>query len=459
MIIPTYNQAKLLRLTVESVLAQTYPAVEIIVVDDGSTDDTTTAMAQFAGLVTYIKQTNQGPGAATITGMRVASGDYISFLDHDDLLMPTKIERQVQVLDTRPEIGLVHCGYYHIDKDGNRLEKISFLPDGTLRELVYINRIWSGGPLIRRKCFDQVGLYYDDVWCGDWDQWLSIALAGYQFHCIQEPLGAYRILPGSMMANVAKLEHGVFATLDKVFANPQLPADVVAVRDQSYGTMHLWLSWSYYASGLWDDAQRNLAEALTLLPQLLEHPEDLLESLCGHALSVRVSDPIKFVSDVLDHLPACAAALGQYRTGLLARTYVGLALRNYAFGHLEEAQRHIEEAIALNPALLVDLAEFAELLRHYATKLPVSAPSVYVETVLQNLPPGAQQLASVRSHVLSDVRVTCAFEDYYANRRNLVVPQILQALRYRPSWFKNKGVVSIFLRSLPALLSRKQFTA
>lgn len=460
-IISTYNRSDMLRLTVESVLAQTYPNIEIIVIDDGSTDDTSEVMAQYAecGQLKYIRlSTNQGGRGVREIGMQAASGQYINFLDHDDLFLTNKIERQVQVLEARPEIGLVHCGYYHIDENGNRTEKISFLPDGTLRELVCINQIWSGGPLIRRECLDRLEMN-GDSWHGDWDLWLYLALAGYKFYCIQEPLGAYRILPGSQMSDVAMLERWAFTILDRLFADARLPAEVRAVKAQSYGTTHLWLSWRYYGAGQWEDARRNLTEAMTRLPHLLEQPEELLESLCGDALGVRINDPIKFVSDVLDHLPACAAALGQHRRGLLARTYVGLALRQYAFGHLEEAQRHIEEAIALNPTLLADPAEFAELLRHYANKLPVSAPSAYVETVLQNLPPGTQQLARVSSYVLSNVRVTCAFEDYYANRRNLVVPQILQALRYRPSWFKNRGVVSIFLRSLPALLNRKQFTA
>jgi glycosyltransferase involved in cell wall biosynthesis len=462
-IIPTYNRSELLQVAVESTLAQTYPNVEVIVVDDGSTDDTPSVMAQYAGRVTYIKQANQGVAAARNRGTEAAAGKYINFLDDDDLFAPAKLEHQVQVLDTRPEIGLVHCGYYYMDRDGNRLEKVTFLPGGSLRELVIVDLIWSGAPLIRRQCLEQVGLFDEKLpWRGqyaeDWDMWLRIAQAGYQFACVQEPLGGYRMLPHSVMANVSKLEDGAFAVLDKIFANSEPPADVLAVKAQAYGNTHLWLSWRYYGAGLWDDAQRNLAEALTLLPQPVEQPEDLLESLWGDALSVRVSDPVKFVSDVLDHLPPCAASLRQYRARLLANVHVGLALRDYAFGDLEQAKHEIAEAIALSPALLEHTDEFAGLLRHYAVKLPVRAPSRYVETVLQNLPSGAQRLANVRSRVLSDVLVAHAFEDYHAGHRRNAVPKILRALYYRPSVLRNRGVVSISVRSLPALLSRKRVT-
>jgi glycosyltransferase involved in cell wall biosynthesis len=456
-IIPTYNRSKLLRLAVESVLAQTYPNVEIIVVDDGSTDDTPSVIAQYAGRATYIRQANAGVSAARNRGFRSASGEYVNFLDDDDLLMPAKLERQVQVLDTRPEIGLVHCGYYCIDGDGNRLRKVCLLPDGTLRELAIIDLMWSGAPLIRRQCLEQVGLFDEKLpWRGqyseDWDMWLRIAQAGYQFACVQEPLGAYRFMPDSVMANVSKVEDGAFAVLDKVFTDPQLSADVRAVKAQAYGNTHLWVSWSYYASGLWNDARRNLAKALTLLPQLLEHPQELLESIIGHALSVRISDPVKFVTDVLDHLPPCAAGLRRYRARLLANVYVGLALRSYACGDLDEAKHRIVEALALRPALVEHTEDFAKLLGHHAVKLPVDAPVLYVETVLQNLPACAQRLASVRLQILSEVMVACAFEDYYAGRRRTVVPRILRALRLRPSWLRNRGVVSIFLQSLPALM-------
>lgn len=459
-IIATYNRSKLLRLAVDSVLAQSHPAIEIIVVDDGSTDDTARVMAEYAGQVIYIRQPNRGVEAARNQGFRAASGEYLTFLDDDDLLLPTKLERQARVLDSEPEIGLVYCGYYHIDKDGNCLERVSFLPDVTLQQLVIINVIWSGAPLIRRQCLEKVGLFDEETWgcSADWDMWLRIAQAGYRFACVQEPLGAYRIQPDSMMANVPKLEHGVFAALDKVFSDPELPSDIRAMKPQAYGNTHLWLSWSYYGAGLWNDARRHLTEALTLWDRLSEHPEELLDSLCGDALSVRVSDPLKFMTGVLEHLPPCAAGLQRYQARLIATAYIGLALRNYARGHVEAAQHEMAEAIAARPALLQDPEDFARLLRQHAVKLPVSMPPRYVETVLRNLPPGMQRLADVRSRVLSDVMIARAFEHYYAGHPRKVVTCALAAVYHRPSAFRNRGMVSILLRSLPKLLSREQAT-
>jgi glycosyltransferase involved in cell wall biosynthesis len=452
-IIPTYNRSRLLRLATESVLAQTYPNIEIIVVDDGSTDDTSTVVAQCAerGQVTYIKQANQGVAAARNTGIRVASGEYLNFLDHDDLFAPTKIERQVHVLESRPEISLVHCRYDFIDEGGNFLSRVGVLPEEELfRTLVCGCRIWSGAPLLRRQCLDQVGMF-DTRLAGvdEWDMWLRIARAGYQFACIQEPLGAYRILPDSAITNVAAMERLVFALMDKVFADPQLPAEVVAVKDRALGMHRRWLSSGYYSAGLWADAQRNLIQAAKLLPDPLGNPEELLEFFCGYALGPRGAlDSVKFMNDIFDHLPPSADSLRPYRSQTLGKLYAGLALRTYATGNATDAKSQLATAIALNPSKLEDGDVFADALCDHAMSLPAGARTRYVETVLEDLPPSAQRLEHVRARVLSEVSIRCASEDYRAGHRLLGVKGVVKALRYRPSLLGTRGFVSKLLSSL-----------
>jgi len=457
-IIPTHNRSQLLRVAVESALAQTYPNLEIIVVDDGSTDNTARMMGHYAGRVLYIRQANQDVAAARNTGIRAASGEYLTFLDDDDFILPTKLERQVQLLDARPEIGLVHCGYYHTDEAGNPIDRVTFLPEGdVLKELVCGNFIWVGAPLIRRECFDQTGVFDDEIPAvgADWDMWLRIAQAGYLFACVQEPLGAYRMHQDSMLANVAGLEHATLVALDQVFANPALPAGVVAIKEQAYGTWRLWLSGRYYATGLWENGRRNLAEALALRPQLLKRPAALLQLLSDEALGPRVADPVRFVTGVLDHLPAVAGDFSRYRLPLLGKVYLGLALRQYGRGEIASATRALAEAIALDPTILEQPHYFADALSNHAMRLPIDAPLAYVETVLQNLPAQARSLAHVRPRVLGEVNIGCAFQDYFAGRRRLTTRRVLTALRYQPAWLGNPGVVSIFLKSLLGSVSRE----
>ena len=452
-IIPTYNRHQLLQLTIESVLAQTYPAIEIIVVDDGSTDGTATMLAQYAGRITHIRQANRGGTAARNAGIQAASGDYLTFLDHDDLILPAKIERQVRMLNTRPEIGAACCRWYYIDEDGHRVDKIGPLPEGDVfGRLVCGCYLWSGSPLIRRQCLDKVGPFDEAIWSSDWDMWVRIAQAGYHFGCIQEPLGSYRVLPDSTMADVARTEHADVAILDKVFSDPQLPADVAALENQAYGTWRFWLSRRYYATGDPENARRNLAEALNLYPQLLKDRAAFLQTLCNEALDVRVDDPLGFIEGVLDHLPPAAAAIRPYRLYLLSRVHTGLALRSYGFGKVADAQRQLIDAIALYPVMIEQPEDFARALFACAMRLPVT-PHTYVATVFQELPPEAARLARVQRRVLSDVEIGCAFEDYFAGKHRLATRRILRALRHRPSWLANRGVVSVLARSLLKVLN------
>ena len=159
-IIATYNRSRLLPVAVESVMGQTYPAVEVIVVDDGSTDDTEMVMKRYAGRVTYIKQENQGMAAARNTGIRAAHGEYINVLDDDDFFLPTKIARQVRVLGAGPSIALVYCGYYEANAEGVFVRRGTPFSDGNvLKELVCGCFLVVHAPLTRRRTLDKLGLF------------------------------------------------------------------------------------------------------------------------------------------------------------------------------------------------------------------------------------------------------------------------------------------------------------
>src|SRR5262249_14778327 len=116
-IIPVYNRPALLREAAASALGQTYRPVEVILVDDGSTDNTPRVCRelaeQHAGIVTYLRQENAGPGAARERGRQSARGEFIQYLDSDDLLAPAKFERQVLGLRQRPDCGVAYCYTRH----------------------------------------------------------------------------------------------------------------------------------------------------------------------------------------------------------------------------------------------------------------------------------------------------------------------------------------------------------
>lgn len=120
-IIPSYNNARYIVQAVESALAQTHPAVEVIVVDDGSTDATQQILAPYRSRIACLHQTNRGPAAARNAGLRIARGAYLLFLDSDDLLVPTSVAAKVSFLEQHPQYGLVYSAWKQINDDGSRV--------------------------------------------------------------------------------------------------------------------------------------------------------------------------------------------------------------------------------------------------------------------------------------------------------------------------------------------------
>lgn len=177
-VIPTYNRSAYLKEAVESVLAQSYINTEIIVVDDGSTDDTHSVIKSYNGRVIYIKQENNGPSSARNRGISIASGVFIAFLDSDDLWHRDKLEKQLGLFEKNDNIGLVASGH---DVINNRSELINryILGSSELHQLknkqLYKNFFSTPSVIVRKTCFDNAGLFNENLcFAEDWDMWLRI---------------------------------------------------------------------------------------------------------------------------------------------------------------------------------------------------------------------------------------------------------------------------------------------
>ncbi len=206
-IIPTYNRANYIGEAIESVLAQTYQDYEIIVVDDGSTDNTRKVLEQFDGHIEYIYQENRGEAAARNTGLLVSKGEYLVLLDSDDTILPQKLERQVAFLDTHPSVGVVYSDLYFVDEDGKQLMLHSAYKgkkgdSGNVLEALIRrgNFIPVHSAMVRRSCFDVVGQFNESLFIGtDWEMWLRLA-EQYTFQYIDIPSGNYRVHAGMSLA-------------------------------------------------------------------------------------------------------------------------------------------------------------------------------------------------------------------------------------------------------------------
>ena len=183
-IVPTYNYGHFLDRAVDSVLRQTHHPTELIVVDDGSTDNTAEVLGRYGDRIKVITLGRSGLSAARNAGVRAASGEFVAFLDSDDWWHAEKIARQVAWFGRHPESGVVGCGRVHVDPDLKELETLVFSSGGddrikNLRQ-VALRRLWVGGSgsgaMVPRRVLGEIGLFDESLSAAeDWDLWLRIA--------------------------------------------------------------------------------------------------------------------------------------------------------------------------------------------------------------------------------------------------------------------------------------------
>jgi glycosyltransferase involved in cell wall biosynthesis len=181
-IIPAYNYAEYLVEAIESVLAQSLRDCEIIVVDDASTDDTPEVAAYFGDRIRYTRnEVNRGLGLSRNRGLSLATGEYVAFLDADDLLLKDKLSLQVRFLDEHPEFGVAYCDTEFCSASasgtGLRFSRFCAPHSGDVLDAMSRNNFFPPvAALVRRRCLDLVG-YFDDHYhpVQDWHLWIRLA--------------------------------------------------------------------------------------------------------------------------------------------------------------------------------------------------------------------------------------------------------------------------------------------
>lgn len=218
-ILPTYNREKSIVQAIESVLAQTYPAFELILVDDGSSDGTQqlTAGIKDDRLRYYRRSVNCGTAGARNEGIRLARYDYIAFQDSDDIWKPDKLEKQMRVFQDNPGIGLVYCAYEGVKTDGTKVVVpdvnigIDNLQGWMYDRLLLGNTIGGPTAVVRKACLEKCqvnGQFFDEsLTClEDWELFLRIA-SEYELGFVPEPLLIADIHEGGVSSRVGGYFH------------------------------------------------------------------------------------------------------------------------------------------------------------------------------------------------------------------------------------------------------------
>lgn len=206
-IIPVYNAEKYIVETLESVFCQTYGNYEVIVVNDGSTDNSMEVIKPFSGRSNFriVHQINSGPSRARNEGIKAARGTYCAFLDADDIMLPDRLALQVKVLDERPDAGLTYSDLITFNENGvihsTKKEFIRPHSGDVLRQLLKENFITTSTVLLRRECFDKVSFFDENIrHSEDYKMWLNIAKI-YKVQYLDLPLVKYRYHSESLSSN------------------------------------------------------------------------------------------------------------------------------------------------------------------------------------------------------------------------------------------------------------------
>jgi hypothetical protein len=235
-VIPTYNRADLLGEAIDSVLAQEWPELELLVVDDGSTDETPEVLAGYGDRVRVIRQENAGESAARNTGIHAATHELVALLDSDDYWLPGKLERQLALFSQDPAPDVTFTAYTRIgdvaEEEDIVLDHWEGTQEDALEQLLLGCRINTSTALGRRSAFIDAGLYDTSLRCAqDYDLWLRIAARGYRTAYVPEPLATYRIHPGAVSLDPELVNKSTERVLQRVFDSGTLPEAFQGRRD------------------------------------------------------------------------------------------------------------------------------------------------------------------------------------------------------------------------------------
>lgn len=374
-----FNHAQYIDKAIASALAQTWQDFELIVIDDGSKDATAQVVKQFSDPVQYIYQKNRGQGGARNRGIASASGEFICFLDDDDLWEPDYLATVMSVLQREPQTAALYTGFRIIDDRDNVLPQVGcrVVPP----HLMY-DALIAGGwfpPLVvtvRKACLDQVGPL-DESLRGhdDWDLWLRIS-RDHLFRGIAEPLARYRIHAGGLSANADHMLQDQKRAIVKHFGPEEgPPASWPTERRRAFGAAYRTAGLACLQSKDMDRGYHLFKRALETSPELLLDLRTFYELALGdqprgYRGQADLADIERNGAEMLhrlnDLIASADAPVREMRNSALGNAYLALAMLSEQANDWAAARRFLRRAIRYNPQLARDPSVMRRLFKLFA---------------------------------------------------------------------------------------------
>lgn len=461
-IIPTYRGADYLGATVQSVLDQTYPHFELIVVNDASPDHTSELMQQFdePRLLYCVHDTNQGAVAARATGLASATGEFIAFLDQDDLFHPEKLEAHVTFLMNHPEVGVSYNGRYEINGETQAIREIWQPPLAvTLEDMLVSFPFAPSDTVFRRKWAFHEGVWdyatfkgdevivngAEYIYCG------RLYFAGCTFAGIGRALNYRRYHPGRVYSDLERRCRSEHMCQDLIFDDDRCPTAVRAAHGLAHTNTNL--VWAYYAFAQNETrlGQMFLLQAVELQPEILAgNPCRLLDFLVMNSIAEEGREHPDLLQSIFAQLPQQLNGLSEHLDWAIGLGHLLIGSRAIMWGQYASGQYHLARARARQAAVdqtFVQKLTYQLLL--YERECGAATAQAYLETLLPYLDEMGDR--SGARALKANYSIGQAFRSYERQDFREVPRAVIQALRSDPKYAANRGVWSILLRSLTSV--------
>jgi glycosyltransferase involved in cell wall biosynthesis len=374
---PCYNAQRFVGQAIQSVLDQSYQDFEIIVVDDGSTDGSLQVVEKFRdGRIRLLSQANGGPAKARNTGVRAAGGEFLAFLDADDLALPHRFASQLAVLEADPELSVVGSGYVWIDETGAALP----WPHHSWQHEPDLNDLASwlvdcpfvpSATMLRRQAWEDVDGFDEDlVGPEDWNFWMRLVVTSHRMTWQREVVCLYRRSASSLSENAERMSANSPEALRRVMARPDFPASLLPLAQKGLAIRHLDGAKRLYRSGMWKEGKANLEQAILLDPGLIAgRPCRVEDEIVSASMEPLVADSIGFLRSVFGHLPANAGPVRSREADITARVRLELLARGLQNGQYGRVIRQWAPELARHPGWLANRGVWASASRALRSRL------------------------------------------------------------------------------------------
>ena len=267
-VIPAYNHARYVEEAIQSVLSQTYTNIELIVLDDGSTDDTPEILKRYSGRFYWESQPNMGQACTLNKGWQMARGELLSYFSADDVLLPDAISSAVEYLCANPNAVLTYCDFNLIDPSSKPIRKVFTPAFDYKRMLVDVTCPPGPGVVFRRSAFEAVGLWNANLrQMPDYEYWLRLGLEG-QFIRIPTVLAGFRVHESSQTFSQTSDERAEepVRIIAHFFDSARVPAELKKLKDQSLSSAHLVSAQLHVRAGRYRKGLNSFGHALSLYP-------------------------------------------------------------------------------------------------------------------------------------------------------------------------------------------------